>query len=286
MQVNEYIIFTSNSGVSVRFDGVAYGLVTLEGLGDVEANIYQQFAPYQDGSNYLDAKLTPRHITIEFIARGDNYEQVKQRRSELGRVLNPKLGLGTLTYVSGSTVRLISGVAESVPYYPDGDSRGKRWQRGQVSFLCPNPYWRADTFTEEPTFEPLFQFPFEGEFEMGMQRDQRVIVNDGDAVAPLRIEFHGPAVNPIITNRTTGEFIRIKQTLREGERMIIDTADGNKSVYFVNENGDERNVFNWIDLDSSFFKLIVGENEIEYSADSDIQGATVNIEYSKLYTAV
>ena len=68
--------------------------------------------------------------------------------------------------------------------------------------------------------------------------------------------------------------------------MMIDTSDNEKSVYFVDDNGDRRNVFNWLDLDSTFFKLEVGENEIEYSADNDIQGAVVNISYSKLYTAV
>jgi len=138
----------------------------------------------------------------------------------------------------------------------------------------------------EPTFEPLFSFPFSGTFEMGVQRDRRMINNDGDAPSPLEVEFHGPATNPKITNNTTGEYIKVNQTLGENEIMKIDTTPGKKTVYFIEEDGTERNVFNWIDLESTFFQLVIGENEIQYTADNDIQGAEVNMYYQKRYVGV
>jgi len=282
MQVSEDIEFTNAVGVTYRFGG----LVSVEGLGDVEADIQQQSAPYQDGSAFLDAILSPRYVSVEFILKGANYADVRNQRSTIGKALNPKLGLGTLTYMSGGITREIEAIAESVPFFPDGANRGERWQRGTLTFICPNPYWKSLGETEEPTFEPLFQFPFEGEFQMGIQRDRRIIDNDGDAPTPIHVEFHGPALNPKIINNTTGEFIKVNQLLNENERMIIDTTDGVKSVYFVDSIGNSRNVFNWIDLNSTFFKLVVGENDVEYTADSDVQGAVVNITYNKLYTAV
>lgn len=282
MQVSENIEFTNAVGVTYRFGG----LVSVEGLGDVEADIQQQSAPYQDGSAFLDAILSPRYVSVEFILKGANYADVRNQRSIIGKALNPKLGLGTLRYISGGVTREIEAIAESVPFFPDGANRGERWQRGTLTFICPNPYWKSLGETEEPTFEPLFQFPFEGEFQMGMQRDRRIIDNDGDAPTPIHVEFHGPALNPKIINNTTGEFIKVNQLLNENERMIIDTTDGVKSVYFVDSIGNSRNVFNWIDLNSTFFKLVVGENDVEYTADSDVQGAVVSITYNKLYTAV
>lgn len=284
--VEEYVEFTNSRGDSVRFE-----LVSIEGLGDVGANIQQQRAPFQDGSTYLDAILEPRYIEAEFIVRGTDYDEVRANRTSLASVINPKLGLGTLTYYSGDTVRLIDAVAESVPAYADRENRGVRWQRGIVTFVAPNPYWKSIGITEEPAFEPRFRFPIPfydnpGKFIMGLQRDQRVIFNDGDAPAPLHVEFFGPAVNPKIINNTTGEFIKIRQTLEEGEKMVIDTADGVKSVFFIDAEGNGRNVFNWIDPDSVFFKLVVGDNDIEYTADNDVQGAIVNISYSKQYVGV
>lgn len=262
-------------------------LQSVDGLGDVDADTQTQKSPFQDGSTYIDSVLQERPISLEIVILASDTSTLLQRRQCLAAVFNPKLGPGTLRYENGEVVREIEAVPDGVPVFPSGrENRGPFFQKALVNLLCPNPFWKSPEITEEPTFEPLFQFPFEGVFEIGMQRDNRIIVNDGDAPAPLYIEFFGPAVNPIIINRTTGEFIKVNQTLQEGEVMKIDTTPGRKSVYFVQPDGTERNVFNWIDLNSSFFQLVVGENEIEYSADSDIQGAIVNISYRKLYNAV
>ncbi len=261
-------------------------LQSIEGLGDVDADIQTQKAPFQDGSTYIDSVLQERAISLEIVILADKSTLLKQRQF-LASVFNPKLGPGTLRYENGETIREIEAVPDGVPVFPSGrDNRGPTFQKAMINLLCPDPHWKSTEITEEPTFEPLFQFPFEGIFEIGVQRDNRIIVNDGDAPAPLYIEFYGPAVNPKIANKTTGEYIKVNQTLGENEFMRIDTTPGKKSVYFVQSDGTERNVFNWIDLESNFFQLIVGENEIEYSADSDIQGAIVNIRYNKLYNAV
>jgi Phage tail protein len=282
------VIFTNARGQSVELKSSApFLLESIDGLGDVDADIQTQKAPFQDGSTYIDSVLQERPISIQITILTPDKPTLLQKRQYLASIFNPKLGPGTLRYENGETVREIEAVPDGVPVFPSGkDNRGPTFQKAIVNLLCPNPYWKSTEITEEPTFEPLFQFPFEGVFEIGIQRDKRIIVNDGDAPAPLYIEFYGPATNPVIMNKTTGEFIKVNQTLQEGEVMRIDTTPGKKSVYFVQPDGTERNVFNWIDLDSTFFQLVVGENEIEYSADSDIQGAVVNIKYHKLYNAV
>jgi len=281
--------FTNTRGESVSFNkaGSFFNANKIEGFGDVDADIQTQKSPYQDGSSFTDALFEERFIGFEVSIIGSDDTDISNKRSQLAGILNPKLGEGLLEVTYGSVVRMINAIAESVPKYPSGnDNRGLRFQVGLVNLRCPNPYWRSNTITEEPAFESLFSFPFEGDVLMGMQRDQRIISNDGNSPAPLFVEFFGPALNPVIINNTTGEYIKVNQELFEGERMMIDTSDDNKSVYFVDATGVERNVFNWIDLNSTFFKLVVGENDIEYTADSDIQGAVVNISYNKLYNAI
>ncbi|MCM3783666.1 phage tail family protein [Neobacillus mesonae] len=281
--------FTNSRRESITFNdsNSSFFMRDITGLGDVDADIQTQQAPYQDGTTFIDAILGMRTISFEVWIVGANDTDVSQKRARLAQVLNPKNGEGLIEYQYGDVVRVINAVAEHVPTFGAGfENRGKYHQRALIDLICPNPYWRSANISEEPAFEPLFQFPFEGEFQMGFQRDQRIILNDGDAPAPIQVEFFGPALNPKIVNNTTGEYIRVRQQLQEGERMMIDTSDNNKSVYFVDSNGVERNVFNWIDLNSTFFKLEIGENEIEYTADDDIQGAVVNISYDKLYTAV
>lgn len=282
------IIFTSAQGQSVELKSSApFLLQSVDGLGDVDADIQTQKAPFQDGSTYIDSVLQERAISLEIVILASDKPTLFKHRQFLASVFNTKLGRGILRYENGETIREIEAVPDGVPVFPSGrENRGPFFQKALVNLLCPNPFWKSTEITEEPTFEPLFSFPFEGMFQIGIQRDARIIVNDGDAPAPLQIEFHGPAVNPIIINKTTGEFIKVNQTLGENEIMEIDTTPGKKSVYFIQPDGTKRNVFNWIDLNSSFFQLVVGENEIEYSADSDIQGAIVNISYRKLYNAV
>lgn len=281
----EKLTYTNTRGESIAFDGPPFHLISVEGLGDVGANVQRQKSPFQDGSTRIGSILEERIIPIEFLIVGDNYSEVSEFRMELAKVLNPKLEEGTLRYENDQVVREIKVSAESVPFYPDGSgNRITNMQKGIVTLVASNPYWRSIAITEEPAFEPRFRFPIRGPFIMGIQRDQRVINNDGDAPTPIKVEFFGPATNPKIINNTTGEFIRIRQELLEGERMMVDTLDS--TVYFIGVDGTERNVFPWIDLSSTFFELQIGENDIEYTADSDIQGTIVNISYSKLYTAV
>lgn len=282
------VIFTNSRGQSVEFGSIPpYVITKIEGLGDVDAENQTQKAPFQDGSTFIDSNLEERFINITVGMYAPSLEKLSDTRQHLASIFNPKLGEGLLQYIYGSKVKEIKAGPEHVPIFPSGkDNRSDNFQIAIIDLKCSNPFWKSPEVTEEPTFEPLFEFPFDGEFEMGIQRDERIIINDGDSPTPVEIEFYGPAVNPIITNKTTGEFIKVNRTLQEGEFMRINTTRGKKSVEFVSSDGSVTNVFNWIDLNSTFFELVVGENDIEYSADSDIQGAVVNIRYNKLYNAV
>lgn len=285
----EKVIFTNSRGESVEFGDSPFYLQSIEGLGDVSANIQTQKSPYMDGSSYIDAILDEREVDIEFVINYPfgTYEDISNARSLIAKVCNPKLGPGTLRYENDYVVRIIDCVADSVPQYPDS-SRTKVLQKGKVTFVAPDPYWKSLAIEEEPAFKPLFQFPFSQPFQMGVQRDERIIDNNGDAPAPLQIEFFGPALNPTIINRTTNQFIKVNQELLEGERMVIDTDPDTIGVYFIDENGNARNVMHWLDLDSSLstFRLALGENEIAYTADSNVQGAILNLSWKKLYNAI
>lgn len=280
--------FTNSSGESITFRlGSPFMINNIEGLGEVSADIQSQKAPFQDGSTFIDAVMNERDISFNVTIKGRNDTEISQYRTQLARVFSPKLGQGTLRYQYGDIVRVIEATPTHVPNFPSGnENRGSQFQIALLDLIAHDPYWKTEGIEAEPTFEPLFQFPFEGEFQMGISRDERSIINDGDTPTALVIEFYGPAVNPSVTNETTGEYIKVNQTLDEGEYMRINTADGEKSVVFVDSEGVERNVFNWIDLDSTFFKLKVGENLLTYTADSDIQGAIVNFYYQNRYNAL
>lgn len=279
--------YENSRGESIEIFDRPYRLMAVDGLGDVQADLQSQRAPYQDGDMLIDVLLQPRYMKIELKITGKDAAETESNRRKFASIFNPKLGLGTLKYVRGDEVKIISALAESVPSFPDGPTnRRPTFQKALLYLKAPNPYWRSTSVTEEPAFEPRFHFPFSGPIIMGVQRTDRIIINDGDAPAPLQVDFYGPADSPIIENKTTGEFIRIKKRLEEGQTLKIDTADGVKSIIYVDVEGTETNVFNWIDLDSTFFKLEIGENDITCHCAISNNQKDFDIYYSKLFNVV
>lgn len=109
------------------------------------------------------------------------------------------------------------------------------------------------------------------------------INNEGDTDTPATIIFNGPAINPKITNETTGEYIKINKEISAQEQIVINTESGKETVTLVTPNGTE-NAYNDIDLNSTFFNLIVGKNLLRYSSDSEITKDTVSVEFVNRYT--
>lgn len=279
------LTYENSRGESITFYRSPFLITSLTGIGEVDVEIQSQKSPYQDGDTFIDKYLQPRFIELVGIITETEPRKIKQYRREITRVCNAKFGIGKITLEMDGDTHVIHGTLDGGVVFPERGSSPV--QQFMITWKCPNPYWQSQKIKAKPLFEPLFKFPFSGKFRMGYQRDRQIILNDGDVATPLYIELFGPAVAPKITNETTGEFIRVNRELSEGEHLRINTARGRqKSVIHVDANGTETNAFHWIDLESTFFQLELGENVLVYSADSNIQGATINIEYRKLYVSV
>lgn len=113
----------------------------------------------------------------------------------------------------------------------------------------------------------------------------KTVVNEGDTEVPVQIEYIGPATNPRITNETTGEYIQVDTEIGENEKLVINTAEGKETVNLITPNG-VINVFNEINLNSTFFKLIIGENLIKYSSENEDARDKVSILFSNKYVGV
>ena len=106
--------------------------------------------------------------------------------------------------------------------------------------------------------------------------------NEGQAEAPVTIKISGACINPVITNVTTGEFIKFKDlVMTQTDELLIDTTFGQKRVEL-----NDVNVFNKLDFSSTFFNLIKGENEIDFSDDSGSNTATILFIYRNLFISI
>lgn len=285
------LIFTNSRGQSIELTNSAPFLLESFNPDPAEATILTTKSPGQDGESHMETLLEPRVLTIVIAILGNNSEDMFRKRRELNKVFNPKL-TGTLQYINSAGEYSINCIVQTVT----PDEKTEPAQEFQIQLYCPNPYWKdvQELREEIALWMGDFEFPLEIPEDTGIEMGHRVsnlivnIVNKGDAECGMRVEFRALAtvVNPSILNIYTDEFIKVKRTLEAGDKLIIDTNFGNKKVRMIKTNGEEINVFNWIDLESTFIQLEQGDNVLRYDAESGIDNLEVSIYYRPLYVGV
>lgn len=282
------LTYENTRGEKIVFYLSPFLIESLTGIGEVDADVQGQRSPYQDGDTYVDTQLQARFINLEGSITDIDLEAIRNYRRYISRICNPKLGLGRITLELDGDIKQIDAVLDGGVVFPE---KGRNpFQQFLITWKCPNPYWQSLEQVTEPlaAFMPDFTFPFKFPVKFGERGSQAVLYNDGDVPCPIQIEFNGPAQLPVITNRTTGEFIRIKKELHAGEKLIINTGFGrDRRVVIDKGNGEVENAFHYIDIwESTLFNLEVGKNVIEYDAIASGGQAVVNITFNKLYVGV
>ena len=264
-----------------------YILQRIEGISGLGADVISSKSPQQDGETYEASYMQKRNIVITGIIMAADYTTLNGLKRTVQNLFCPGIS-STLSYTNETYTKECTVVSERSPIFSQGkQEKDRSYQVFIVSLIAHNPFFLDEDFTGETFSLSLgnFEFPWEiiADYEIETEGNNRVtLVNAGDVTTPVQIIFDGPATNPKITNETTGEFIEVTKVLLAGERLLIDTQFGNKSVIF--DNGTtQTNAFSLIDLDSTFFQLEIGNNVISYSADFGVDTASVNIQYKNRF---
>lgn len=256
----------------------------------VEADVQTQKAPYQDGAAYIDSQLETRDLSIEFILRNREQRELERMKRQVGKVLNPKLGVCELRYENEDGTWIIDAVPEESPYYPQGDdNRLPGFQRGEIDLIAPNPYFRDTNRVSQSltAYEGYFKLPTKLPFKLGKQGDQTTLKNDGDIPVPVQIDIQGPVKNPEIRNTTTDKFIRVNRSIASDEILHIDTEPGNKriEVYKGSQIMIAMGSLDYVN-GAEFWQLEPGDNRVEYYADSGNKDAIVAVSWSNRYISI
>ena len=177
------------------------------------------------------------------------------------------------------------------------------WARHNASvsdnILLPLPVWREgeganENYTDLLTWENLLEWPNdELQFsESGFEIEKRTtetqinVENHGVVDTGMTIVFKASAavVNPAIENLLTGEKLSLTYTMQDGDEIRISTGYGEKAATLT-RGGVKSNVFNAVDVDSTWMQLHPGDNLLTYSAD-DTSGLTVTIYYDSYFLGV
>ena len=285
------LTYTNSLGVGLSITRSAPFLIQAFGTTE-NINIYSAKGVLQDGTTYLGNSLDVGDISIGLILLSDTKEQIINLRKQVEQAFNPKLGEGYLTYTDEVKSIKIKCIPSKMPWFENNEDG--IWQSGLINLTANNPYWQdlSQIKAEIASWLGGFSFPLElvaGGIEMGTRSPSLIVnvTNKGDVKCGMTAQFTALATltNPSILNVNTGEYIKILKTMVAGEVLTVTTNFGNKKVTST-INGVTTNAFNFIDLNSTFMQLNVGDNLLKYDASTNVANLTVVIYYTPQYLGV
>ncbi|MBO5127731.1 MAG: phage tail family protein [Clostridia bacterium] len=190
----------------------------------------------------------------------------------------------------------IYGTHRKISAIPCGEAlfvRETMYDRPEVSleFIAPDVFFRAAEPVEVVFRDPvmLLTAPFSFFAGAGMTTgifrtaSTASLTNEGDADCGIVVEITadgGSIVNPGISCGSDGAFVRCPLTLADGDTLVIDTRDRQKSIY---KNGGRWTAF---DRHSRFFRLPPGKHTVSILCDEGGEYIRAKVSYVPLYFGI
>lgn len=293
---NEKLTYINSRGerLELGVDSVYHCNISkdVEGISGVTSVIYSTNSMGQHGDTYVGQRIEARDIDVVGHINTRDKAQALELRRHMLKIFNPELS-ATLVYEYGGFKRVIDCRAYGEPKI----LKKEVLYEFDLQIECLNPFWREEEETKEDiaSWVAAWHFPcvIEKDNTKSMiygYRAESVIVdcyNEGDVSTGMRIRFTalGTVSNPILLNVDTEEFIQINATMKTGDVIEINTKYGSKGAKLIRD-GVETDYFRYIDVDSTFMQLVIGDNMFRYDAASGVNSLEVSIFYSKEFLGV
>ena len=287
----EKLIYTNERDEKIEFSHTSkYHTNTVTGLSDVRNAIYSINSMGQDGDTYLGSRIESRTIEIIGSINERNKELQKEMRRNMNHVLNPQHS-ATLTYEYGDFQRVIDCKVDNAPIF----TRSAIFQDFTIQLRCLNPFWRNISKSRDDiaTWLGDFEFPVElpilEGWEIGHRQPSLIVnvYNQGDVRAGIKAEFRaiGAVSNPQILNVNTQEYVKININMIAGDVVTLNTGYGEKGLT-LNRGGIISDAFRYLDPDSVYLQLEVGDNLLRYDADGTLENFEITLYHDDLYLGV
>lgn len=263
--------------------------------GTVEGTHHSYRFVNQNGVSVFGINLGTRTILIQGWVLADNETLMNDKKRFLNKFFNPQQEI-VLTY---KDYELNFYPTSSIKYANSYSENNELMCKFKIEGLCPNPLFKKkkETKSEGASLKSMFKFPLiitdeknsEHRIIFG-ERDASLIIpinNEGSVDTGIIIVFkaRGNLKNPKLININTLEFFKINKEMKAGEEIIINTSIGEKKVQgFI--DGQVLNYFKYIDLDSDWLKLKVGDNLFKYETESNLDNLEVRIYFNAKYLEV
>lgn len=260
-----HIIVENENGDSMELtNNPAFDVLEVVGTNPPVAAINTVVVSGFDGSRFNSSRVEQRNIVITLNIQ----HPIERNRLTLYQFFSVKKWV-RIRYKTATRDVFCDGYVESFENNPF-----TQLQQPQISIICPNPFWQADadTVVNFTGSTALFEFPFsipsEGIPFSTVLIEGQQIVNVGEIETGAIITFSalGNVKNPQFNNLTTGEYFGVDVQLYNGDSVILDTIQGEKSVRKVS-SGSSTNLLSARTAGSKWLQFQAGENLLSYSAE-------------------
>lgn len=261
-----------------------YDLLQVTGLTPPIASLNFANSASGDGGKLISKKLEPRNITMLIAPTF----QIEDERNELYRFLSPKHEI-RLRFITASKDVFIDGVVESL----EGDLY-ENPQKLQASIICGDPYFKSVENELIQFSSVISQFEFvwepteEGQVISEFEKYTRLNIDNPstDKVGiVLELLARGTVLEPTIWNESTNEKIIIAYEMQEGDKIVLNTKKGEKSLKLIRD-GIETNIINCLEEDSDWISLKSGDNIISYSCAFGMENLFLTIDLQSIHQGV
>lgn len=253
----------------------------LEGFDSPEFDVSVQNSGFFDGGFAYQRRICPRDMSIRFEVADRGLSGAV--RDKVVKMMNPHNECMIISDFSGR-IRKTDVIPCGMPVF-EHDSLSD-FLCIKLSFIAPYPvfYDFQSTKMSNSDAVPLFSFPLNLMKDAGTvcgmtgARDTFNIFNKGDipcGFEAVLTSLQGYVQNPVIS--MGDKFIKVDGTIAEGDVLTIDTRYSSKKILY---NGLSSC---WYGVESTFFSLEPGENNVVVSAESGAENLHAAFEFSPLY---
>lgn len=263
-------------------------------LGSVGTQQNTYSYPYQVGVSISNTTIKERQVSIKgYVYYVPTLREIESVNGENGRLLaeiitkkiEAKKKILNSVIVPDDFIRMYIGdyyiegkPDESIQYGKTMDENNEYFCAFLIELYCNNPMFRKikETVSNIATSIGSFHFPLVLKptgIILSSRKSYQLIYaeNEGNATIGgiIHIEAKGVVENLEIENVTTGEKIKINKTLQAGEKIIINTNDGNEKGITGTIGLITENYYRYWDQDNKWMKFPQGFSLIGYSTENE-----------------
>lgn len=280
--MSETIEWVDENGAATNLDdGVNTFIVSgRKGLWMPPMSVVENLIPNQPGSRLMYMNINPRDIDLPFVIGDDSYELAVNRARLLTKSLLYRSGQGKIR-----VTRVDNSRRELAVVYTGGLDTATNTDgmlQAILTFHAADPFWMATSpiINNFIAGTPAMFFPF---FPLMLSSSQIFtdanINNTGDVETWPVWTIHGPGINPIFKNITSGKALGLTVTLLLNEYITIDTRPGIKSIV----KNDGTDLFSALSNTSSLWSMVTGDNSVQIEFGGVNSNTSVILSYTPRY---